>query len=252
MPQLSHPSIVNTPQGAVTLLPPTRELLQTIHDLLPMGIVGIQPPDHGVSFGVVMQCEDRELWAIKQQPVECSHDQAPTSYTANALLVAGSFHRYLQRGFAGLLLPCPYMRDKGAKGVEAGIAYFAYPSAAGRETTTCIEIPAFDGQFGKGFTVMLTGFIEDLNATSAETGITLFTTLGLDPRPRLQLGTIAFSFMVVGPDLVCLKTRITEEDPSWTMLRSTGIDCVYHVPSLPYAISDKDLRITKPNYLGNN
>ena len=252
MTQTIHPSVVNTPQGSVALLPPTRDLLRTIRDLLPMGIMGIQPPRDGASFGIVMQCGEHELYAVKQQPVECSHEQAPTSYTANALLVAASFHRYLKRGFEGLLLPCPYMRDKGPNGVEAGIAYFAYPSPNGRETTTPVEFPAFDRGFGKGFTAMLTGFIKDLEATSEETGITLSPTIGLDPRPRLALGTIGFSFMVVGPDVVCLKTRVTEEDPSWTMLRSTGIDRVYHLPSLPYGIREEDLQISKPNHGGNN
>jgi hypothetical protein len=252
MPQTLQPSIVNTPQGSVTLLPPTRELLRSIRDLLPMGIMGIEPQKDGAAFGIVMQCEDQELWAIKQQPVECSPDQAPTSYTANTLLVAGTFHRYFQRGFGGLLLPCPYMRDKGTKGVEAGIAYFAYPSPQGREATADVEIPAFDRGFGKGFTAMLSGFINDLEKTSTETGITLFPAIGLEPRPRLQLGTIGFAFMVVGNDLVCLKTVVSEEDPAWTMLRSTGIDRVYHMPSLPYGICQEDLRISKPNLGGNN
>lgn len=252
MQQTIHPTVVNTPQGSVALLPPTRELLRTIRDLLPMGIMGIQPPRDNAAFGIVMQCGEKELFAVKQQPVECSREQAPTSYMANALLVAGAFNRYLKRGFDGLLLPCPYMRDKGAKGVEAGIAYFAYPSPQGRETTTHVEISAFDRGFGKGFTAMLTGFIRDLEATSTETGITLFPAIGLDPRPRLALGTIGFSFMVVGADIVCLKTVVSEQDPAWTMLRSTGIDRVYHMPSLPYGIREAELSISKPNYGGSN
>lgn len=241
-----HP-VVNTPQGTVTLLPPTRDLLQFIHELLPMGLIGVQPPDDGARFGVVMQCGRHELFAVKQQPVECSPEQSRTSYLANSLLIAGSLKRYLARGFGGVFIPCPYLRDKGAKGVEAGIAHFGFPSPKGREVLEYDPSGAFDGNFGHGFTAMLTGFIEDLQATSLETGITLFTTLGLDARPRLELGTIGFSFMVAGPEVVCLKTRITEEDPAWTVLRSTGIDSVYHVPSLPYDVEEKDLRITKPS-----
>lgn len=247
MPEPTPHPVVNTPQGTVTLLPPTRDLLQFIHELLPMGIIGVQPPRDGARFGVVMQCDRHELFAVKQQPVECSPEQSRTSYLAHSLLIAGSLQRYLTRGFGGVLLPCPYLRDKGAKGVEAGIAHFGFPSPKGRETLEYDADRAFDDTFGRGFTAMLTGFIEDLQATSEETGITLITPIGLDPRPRLALGTLGFSFMVVGPCVVCLKTQVTEQDPAWTILRSTGLDRVYHVPSLPYAVEEKDLRITKPS-----
>lgn len=237
---------LDTLQGSVTLLEPPRELLLFIRDLLPMGIMGIQPPKNGARFGIVMQCGERELFAVKMQPVECSEEQSRTSYLANSLLIATAIKRYLSRGFGGLLIPCPYMRDKGARGVEAGIAFFGYPSPHGSEATAQVDYPAFDPRFSKGFTAMTTGFIGDLQATSAETGITLFQAIGLDPRPRLALGTIGFAFMLVGPHVVCLKPRVTAEDPSWTMLRSTGIDRVYHMPSLPYAVSEEDLRISKP------
>lgn len=246
------PEILDTPQGNVTLLEPPRDLLLFIRDLLPMGIMGIQPPKNGARFGIVMQCGVRELFAVKMQPVECSEEQSRTSYLANSLLIATAIKRYLSRGFGGLLIPCPYMRDKGAKGIEAGIAFFGFPCPEGREVHEYDAHGAFDGSFGHGFTAMMTGFIEDLQATSAETGITLFQAIGLDPRPRLALGTIGFSFMLAGPHVVCLKTRVAEEDPSWTMLRSTGIDRVYHMPSLPYAVSEEDLRIAKPDSGGGD
>lgn len=247
-----HPSLVDTPQGAVVLRPPTRDLLRAIRDLLPLGLVGIEPPRDRAAFGLVMQCGERELLAVKQQPPECRRAEVPVVYEANLLLVTGTFHRYLRRGFGGLLLPCPYLRDKGSAGVEAGIAYFIYPSPAGRETTETGGCPAYDQAFGRGASAMLGGFIEDLQATSRETGLALFPTIGLEPRPRRQLGSIGFSFLLVGSELVCLKTRISGEDPIWTVLRSTGIDRVWHLPSLPYGIGDEDLAISKPEAAGSN
>ena len=62
MTQAIHPSVVNTPQGSVALLPPTRELLRTIRDLLPMGIMGIQPPRDGAAFGIPSQRLFFGLW----------------------------------------------------------------------------------------------------------------------------------------------------------------------------------------------
>lgn len=241
------PSAVNTPQGKVALLPPTRELLLSIRDLLPMGIMGLEPPKDGAAFGIVMQCGKDEVWAVKQQPVECSQEKSRITHKANSILIAVALKRYQARGFGGLFIPCPYMRDKGAEGVEAGIAYFGFPRPDGREVVEYDANPAFDDGFGRGFTAMMTGFIQDLQATSAETGIGIAPTIGLDPRPRSQLGGVGFAFMAVGPHIVCLKRRVTEKDPSWTALRSTGIDRVYHMPSLPISVSEEQLRITKPN-----
>jgi hypothetical protein len=47
--------------------------------------------------------------------------------------------------------------------------------------------------------------------------------------------------MLVGPHVVCLKTRILEQDPAWSALRLTGISEVFHMPSVPAGIAESDL-----------
>ncbi len=237
---------VHTPQGEVKLLDPPVELLKAIRFFLPFGAVRYEPPQDGADFGLVMQCGDKEVFGVKQQPVPCDKKQALISWQAHSMLIAHSLAGYLRSGFSGLLLPCAYMRDKGGGQVESGIAYFGFPSARGHESQEYPFEPAYDGVFGHGFTTMMTGFIRALQQSSRDMGISLYQPIGLDVRPRLHLGSIGFGFMLVGPRIICLKTVISEKDPAWTALRASGVTEVYHVPSLPSAIDEDQLPIAKP------
>jgi hypothetical protein len=51
--------------------------------------------------------------------------------------------------------------------------------------------------------------------------------------------------MIIGRNILCLKTRVSEQDPVWTILRATGVTKVYHVPSIPAGISETDLTVAK-------
>lgn len=237
---------VSTPKGEVTLLEPPVELLRTIRSFLPFGAFRYDPPQDGADFGIVMQCGDREVHAVKQQPVPCDKKQGMVSYQANSILIAHSIAGYLQSGFSGLLMPCAYIRNKENDQVESGIAYIGCPSPNGRE---CLEFPdegAYDRNFGHGFTTMMVSFIRALQQSERDTGITLFQPIGLDVRPRLHLGSLGFGFMLVGPYIVCLKTHVTEQDPVWTVLSSMGISEVFHIPSVPANIPESDLPTAKP------
>jgi hypothetical protein len=70
--------------------------------------------------------------------------------------------------------------------------------------------------------------------------------LGLDYRPRSALEQLGFQFLVRGSEVFCLKTKISEQDPIWTAIRSTGIDRMYHLPSVPAEIAQEQLSIAKP------
>lgn len=194
-----------------------------------------------------MQCGERELYGVKRQPVDCDEQQSKVSYQANAILIAHSLASYLTHGFSGLFMPCAYIRIKDTGRFESGIAYFGYPSQHGRE---CQEYPyeeSYDGEFGHGFTTMMTIFIRALQQSSRDTGITLSTVIGLEVRYRHQLGSLGFGFMLVGPHVICLKTVVSEQDPTWTTLRATGISEVFHIPSTQAAIKKDELNTAKPN-----
>jgi hypothetical protein len=237
---------IKTPQGSVTLLEPTVELLRAIRSLLPFGALRFTKPERGATFGLVMQCGETELLAVKRQPVDCDERRSRISYVANSILIAHSLRAFLGHGFSGLFLPCAYLRQKPGGRFESGIAWFGYPSVHGHETQEYPFQPAWDGQFCHGFTQMMLSFLHALQESSEQTGITLPPAIGLDVRRRTQLGSLGFGFMVIGPHVVCLRTAVSSEDPAWTTLRSVGIAEVYHLPSIPMTINESQLAIAKP------
>jgi hypothetical protein len=239
-------NVVKTPQGPVELRAPEPAQLRALRALLPLGAVQYGQPVNGAQYGVVMKCGDREAFAVKQQPVEVPAKEGRTCFMANSILIAISLRAYLENGFAGLMMPCAYLRDKGAKGVEAGIAYFGAPDPKGKEALDSPHRGAFDNQVGTGFTTMLTGSIRAIQAASRSSGINLQQPIGLDRRPRSALGTLGFGFLVHGALIYCLKTQVREDDPVWTAIRSTGIEHVIHLPSVPAEIRPHELSIAKP------
>jgi hypothetical protein len=126
-------NFVKTPQGPVELSEPEPAQLRALRELLPLGAVQYSDRSNGASFGLVMKCGDREVFAVKQQPVEVPNESAKTCFRANSILIALSLRSYIENGFSGYMMPCAYMRDKGDKGVEAGIAYFGAPNPNGKE-----------------------------------------------------------------------------------------------------------------------
>ncbi len=80
---------------------------------------------------------------------------------------------------------------------------------------------------------MVTAFMGCLAETSAATGTYLFTAIDVDHRPRSALPSLLFSFVIHGQDVYSLKINPDVDDPVWTWLRSTGIDKVYALPSVP-------------------
>ena len=94
---------------------------------------------------------------------------------------------------------------------------------------------------------MIGRFIEALAKSGSTTGLPLRSPIiGMDIRKRLQLGSIILGFLVHGPHLVHLRTRLDETDPAWEILSSSGVTELYHLPSTPFAIDANKLSIAKP------
>ncbi len=233
---MSSMKTVSTPQGEVKLFSPTVELLDSIRSFLPFGIARYTSSQQGADFGLVIKRGEDELFAVKQQPVDCDEEQSKVTRQANAILIAESLASYLTHGFAGLFMPFSYTRTKDGGRFESGIAYFGSPSKQGREYQEPPNSSSYDQQFGHGFITLMTTFIRALQQSSINTGISLSPTICLDVRSLFQLGSFSFGYMLVGPHVICLKTVVSEQDPTWTILRSTGISEVFHIPSIAAVI----------------
>jgi hypothetical protein len=239
---------IQTQQGEVQLQPIDRNLFIRIRQLLPYGIVGMQKQGSPeIEYGIVMQCDDEEIFGIKLQPVDVDKEQAHYMLQANSILITHALTIYLQSRFDGVLLPVPYLRDKRDR-FESGIALFIFPAPEGKEAKMDIPLSGgFDNRFGKGCSVMLTSFIHALKQSVKETGINLYPVIGTEPRPRMQLGSLLLGYLATGDTLVAVKTTITDKDFSWSILREAGITEIQHMPSRPAGITKDDLRISKPD-----
>jgi hypothetical protein len=258
---------ISTAQGDIAFVRPPIELLQAIRRFMPFGATRYVPSREGADYGIVMQCGDRELMALTQQSPELEERDGVLAYQANSLLIAHALAAYGETGYSGLLMPCPYMRKLQNGKTEAGIGYFGVPSSNGGEwlsrlscrsvssfsaenthESKCLEPSldqTFDNEFGPGFSSMVSSFMACLQKSSAALGNPLFPCKGFTSYPRLELAMLGFGFMVIGQSIICLKTKISSDDPVWVALLAGGISEVYHLASIPAGINETDLAITK-------
>jgi len=238
---------IETVSGTVELNKIGSDLFKEIRKQLPYGIVGLKSADSdNLEFGLVMQCGDDEVFGIKLQPVDCDQEQAEFAMQANTILIADAIPRYLQSQYSGLLIPMPYIRDKSGT-FESGIALFIFPNPDGPEAWE--DIPhagGYDNRFGTGCTAMLTAFVRALKSSAKETGIPLYKVMGMDPRPRMHLGSLNFGYLIAGDKVVAIKTTITDRDITCGILRKAEITEVELMPSRAFGIKPTDLAISKP------
>jgi hypothetical protein len=237
---------LNTPEGPIKITEPDDLYLASLRDALPLGLIGYQTPVHGAEYGIVIQCGEEPLWAIKQQGPDIPEDLLPTIHMQHSLLIAASIGHYLNAGFEGCLMPTLYFKKKPS-GIETGIAYFGAPAPSQMEPAALSPQTVFDSHLGHGFTAMTTRFIRELKHQSKQSGIPLQPCIGLDPRPVTKLGTLVLGFLIHGQNVYCLKPAITESNPLWTALRASAVTHLYDLPSLPAKITDAQFVLAKPN-----
>lgn len=237
---------LTTPHGLLEITQPNDLQLASVRDALPFGLIGYPAPIHGAEYGIVTQCGDEHLWAVKQQGPDVSEKLLPTLHAESSFLIAASIGRYLNAGFEGCLLPTFYFKKKPS-GFEIGIAYFGSPAPHQKPPAELSPETVFDRQLGPGFTVMMTHFIRELQHQSKQSGIPLQPCIGLDPRPLNSLGILTLGFLIYGRDVYCLKPAITESNPLWSALRASGVTHLYDLPSLPAKITESQLTLAKPN-----
>ena len=53
---------IETPNGSIQILEPSVEMLRSIRDLLPFGAIQFSEPQNGARYGLVMQCDEEEVF----------------------------------------------------------------------------------------------------------------------------------------------------------------------------------------------
>lgn len=237
---------ISTSHGEVAIEAPSPVLLRNLRAVLPFGACQLSNPGEGATYAIVMQCEEKEVYCIKQQPLECDREAAGRWMDIQHWMCVEALTRYRKDGFSGAYLPAPYLRQRDNGLWEAGVSHFIFPSPSGIEAQEFPYEPAFDRVFGHGATTMFMSFVGHFKAAFAESPFTMPQYLGLDVRPRLHLQSLAMNFLCLGPHVLCLRKNLrAEEDPSWTILAGAGVKTVLHMPCVPMGIKETDLAITK-------
>ena len=237
---------IPTSHGEVTIEAPSPVLLRNLRAVLPFGACLLSNPDDDPTYAIVMQCDEKEVYCIKQQPLECDRENAERWMNIHHLMCVDALTRYRKDGFSGAYLPAPYLRQRDNGLWEAGVSHFIFPSPSGIEAEEFPYDGTFDRPFGHGATTMFLNFVSHFKAAFADSPITMPQYLGLDVRPRLHLQSLAMNFLCLGPHVLCLRKNLrAEEDPAWTILAGQGIKSVFHMPCVPMAIKSEDLAVTK-------
>jgi hypothetical protein len=237
---------IETPNGSVEILEPSVGMLVAIRDLMPFGAIQFGQPQNGARYGLVMQCDEQEVFCIKQQPVEVERGGALRWMQIQSCMIAEAYCRCMKHGFSGAYLATAYLRQRDNGLWESGVAHFVFPSPTGVESQEFPFEDAFDNQFGHGATTMFRHFTADFMSAFRESPIQPPGYFGLDVRPRMHLQSIAMNFMVLGQHVVCLRPKLREkEDVAWSIFASVGVRRIYHMPALPMTIKQGDLGIAK-------
>ncbi|MBS1641578.1 MAG: hypothetical protein JSR09_04000 [Bacteroidetes bacterium] len=236
---------IQTTRGSIDIQKPDTTTLKQLQNLLTFGVLPFKQTFNGADFGIVMQCGDKEVYCLKQQPLEVEEKQAHINFQLHHIMIMDAYCRYIKLGFSGAYLASPYLRQRDNGLWETGVSHFIFPSDNEQVSAKSVG-KAYDNKFGNGATNMFMAFVDCFKQAFSESKLTMPQYFGIDIRPRSHLKSLAMYFMVSGSDVFCLRTNLREqEDPSWTILVNGGINKVYHLPAFPMTINEKDLSEAK-------
>jgi len=233
--------------GSIEIHEPTEEMIKRLQTILPLGMIILDEPFEGfenAKYGIVMQCDGKEVYCLKLQPLEREREMAEHLFIAHNYLIMHTYCQYIKKGFSGAYLASAYMRQRDNELWESGVAHFIFPSENLPENTPTKSIwsrifrkkeraSEIDDLFGKGAANMFKGFMASFDKEYAErkVGEIFGKYFGLDYRPQSHLQNFATDFMVMDSQIIYLRANLHEYS-NWKYLATQGIEKVYHLPSV--------------------
>jgi hypothetical protein len=229
------PKKIETDEGTLELVPAAIDQLRQIAACWPMELVSI--PNAPGKFGLVFQQGDQEMHGIKMQPADTAEANARTFHYINRALIASALPYYLEKQHPGVMVPCAYCKEKALGMAETGFSFFVGPSSTSASGTDHRSDEMYDDRLGAGATTMLFDMMGALATARRETGLPMMTVIGVDLRPRLDMGALAMHFVVVGQRTFAVKDPLDESEPVWSYLVKAGLSRLPYAPMRPTGIS---------------
>jgi hypothetical protein len=230
--------------GSIEIHEPTEEMIKRLQTILPFGMMILDESFEGAKYGIVMQCDEKEVHCLKLQPLEREREMAEKFFDIHNYLILHSYCQYIKNGFSGAYLASAYIRQRNNELWESGVAHFIFPSKNSSESPSTSNLwnrifkkkeraDELDDLFGKGTAIMFKGFMASFDKEYAErkVGEIFGKYFGLDYRPQSHLQNFAADFMVLDSQIVFLRANLHEYS-NWNYLATQGIEKVYHLPSV--------------------
>ncbi len=227
--------LLHTPHGDILFRATSEEAFERLARTWPNGIFPL-PDGAPAPFGIPFQKGEVKVSGVKLQGPDSPKDGAELQLRIHQITLAGSLCEYLAAGFSGVLIPCAYLKPKGNERFETGMAFFAAPAPGGKELEVAPKLPHIDDELGAGTCNMVFTMTPCVPKCAERLHLPKPTVIGVDVRPRLQMGSVQLDFLVSGPDLFCLKKSAHPDDPIWKVLIESSVKEGFSLPSLPIAI----------------
>ena len=236
---MSASSVFSTRYGDLRLdLEPAPEDLLHLADAWPNGVVRLKNPDDSLSYGIIFQRGQKEIWGLKLQQVEGPPAVANANMAANRVRASVAAARIVGKTTHASLLVGTYFRERKPGLYETGIALFpmylgtAPPPEAAKGTGALVT------PIAPGAEPIVAAFMTALvDSADAEVG-QLAPFIGFDLRPRMKIGSLAFEFLVYGDWIASLNPTVDADDPRWAAVVHGGVRGLVQLPSVPFALEE--------------
>lgn len=231
---------MDTQFGQIEILPPEASMIKEIQRILPYGFYPFNQEINGYNFGFVIKCDSEEMKCLKQQPVEVSEEIAHKLILLHHILILKTYIEIKDQIGDSIYYATPYLKNKGDRGYESGIAHFLFPEKEKRRE----EKECYDLIFGSGATNLFQMFVTTFQALNKEMGLGL-SYIGVDVRTRAQLGALVSGFMIYKGHIIYHGAKVEDRDPRFAILAKAGIKQVIHMSSTPMEIRQDQLTFSK-------